>query len=263
MDKTIGFIGCGNMGSAIVKGILNQQLFSKDKIWVSDRQNARAIAEQLGIQYAANTEIAKQDIIVLAVKPNIMAKVLAEIKPLIQPHQIIVTIAVGLTIRFYKDILGDNIKLVRVMPNTPVAVGEGMSTLTCEAPVTEEDQNTVRSIFNAIGQTAVIDEYLMNTASAVAGSSPALVDLFIEAMADGAVRHGLPRQIAYEMVTQAILGSAKLARDTKIHPGVLKDQVCSPAGTTIEAVTTLEKHNFRYAVIDAITECVKKADKMS
>ena len=264
MHKTIGFIGYGNMGCAIVQGILKQKIFSPENVFISDidTQKVSDDAAQFGFQSANNTEAAKQNILILAVKPIMMATVLTEIQPILRPEQIIVTIAVGLPIDFYKDILGSSTKVVRVMPNTPVAVGEGMTAIAVQTPVTHEDSHLICTIFNAIGKTAVVDEKLMNVVSALAGSGPALVDLFIESLADGAVRFGLPRQTAYEMAAQMVLGSAKLALETGNHPGVLKDQVCSPGGTTIEAVSTLEKHGFRYATIDAISECVKKAEKM-
>ncbi len=265
MDKTIGFIGYGNMGHAIVQGVLSQQLFQPENVFISDsnQKKVEQDASKFGFKAVSNIKAATQKIVVIAVKPVMMASVLAEIKSSLQPEQIIISIAVGLTIDFYKNILGNDTKIVRVMPNTPVAVGEGMSSIATQAPVTSEDINIVTSIFNAIGKTAVIDEKLMNTVSALAGSGPALVDLFIESLADGAVRHGLPRQTAYEIAAQMVLGSARLALESGQHPGTLKDQVCSPGGTTIEAVTTLEKHGFRYAVIDAISECVKKAEKIS
>ncbi len=265
MDKTIGFIGYGNMGQDIVQGVLAKQIFLPENVFISDTDQIKTTHDvaKFGFQQANNTDAAKQDIVILAVKPTIMASVLAEIKPVLHPEQIIITIAVGLSIDFYKNILGNDTKIVRVMPNTPVAVGEGMTAITTKQPVTPEDIDLVSTIFAAIGQTVVIEEKLMNTVSALAGSGPALVDLFIESLADGAVRYGLPRQVAYEMAAQMVLGSAKLALESGKHPGTLKDQVCSPGGTTIEAVTTLEKHGFRYAVIDAISECVKKAEKIS
>ncbi len=263
MDKTIGFIGCGNMGTAIISGVLARGLFAADQVVVSDtnKEQVSNITQAFGVCHGSNEDAAQQDILVLAVKPQVMETVLEEIKFIIRPEgQTIVTIAVGLPIGFYKNQLSNAIKLVRVMPNTPVAVGEGMSALCYQGPTTGEDVETVRAIFDAIGKTVVVDESLMSTVSALSGSGPALVDVFIEALADGAVRFGLPRAIAYELAAQTLLGSAKLQLESKQHPGVLKDQVCSPAGTSIEAVATLEKHGFRYAVIDAISACVKKAE---
>ncbi len=264
MNKTIGFIGCGNMGSAIVSGILNKGILASEQVVVSDtnKEQVSKIAQAFGIRHGSNQDAAEQDILVLSVKPHVMEDILEEIKYFIRPDQIIITIAVGLTISFYKKILGNSIKFVRVLPNTPVAIGEGMSALSYQEPTMPEDVDLVQSLFDAIGKTIVIEEPLMNTVSALSGSGPALVDIFIEALADGAVRYGLPRQTAYEIAAQTLLGAAKLALETKQHPAVLKDQVCSPAGTTIEAVATLEKHGFRYAVIDAIGACVKKAETM-
>lgn len=252
------------MGRAIMAGILEQKLFQASQVVVSDtsKEQVAQITQKYGVSYGSNKEAAQQDITILAVKPQMMEEVLEEIKSVTRADQIIVSIAIGHSISFYKGILGSAIKFVRVIPNTPVSVGEGLSALCYQGPTLPEDVEIVRSIFDVIGKTIILDESLINTVSALSGSGPAIVDIFIEALADGVVRFGLPRKVAYEVAAQTLLGSAKLALDSKLHPGELKDQVCSPGGTTIEAVAALEKNGFRYAVIDAIAECVKKAERM-
>ncbi|MFD2617221.1 pyrroline-5-carboxylate reductase [Terrilactibacillus laevilacticus] len=264
MGKTIGFIGSGNMGSAIIRGLIQAGVVNKEDIIVSSGKSGRKekLQQEIGFQLKENNVIVAQesDILFLAVKPHIIPTVLTELKQTMTNETLIVTVAVGLTIQSYKDALGQEAKVIRALPNTPSAVGEGMTSISFESPVTEEDWHAVNKLFSAIGKTEVIDEKLMNAAAAIAGSSPAFVDMFIESLADGGVLNGLPRASAYKLAAQAVLGSAKLVLESGEHPGLLKDQVCSPSGTTIEAVRTLEKHGFRHAVIDAVDACVKKAN---
>ena len=264
--QTIGFIGVGNMGGAIARGLISKNIISPNNLIMSGGSGPRTakLQAEIGGTLLSNIEVAKHaDILFIGVKPVIMPALLAEIKETLaaRPNTLIVTMAVSLTIDWYEEQLSSTIKLIRTMPNTPVAVGAGMTSIIPNGNISPNELISVQAFFNALGKTVVIEERLMDTASALAGSSPALVDIFIEALADGAVAKGLPRAQAYEMAVQTIIGSAKLMQTTQLHPGELKDQVCSPGGTTIEAVKTLEKHNFRYAVIDAIGQCVDKAKK--
>ncbi|EUJ40142.1 pyrroline-5-carboxylate reductase [Brochothrix campestris] len=260
----LGFIGVGNMGGAIIEGLLTQPTMTAANFIMSGGTGPRtkALQQKTGIKLTTNKDVAAMaDILVLGVKPIIMPSVLAEIKTelLKSPQTLIITIAGSLTIASYEEQLSTAIKLVRIMPNTPVSVGEGMMSIVPNQNVSAAELATVEALFAPLGQTVVIEERLMDVTAALAGSAPALIDMFIESLADGAVAKGLPRQLAYDMATQTLIGSAKLMQVSKLHPGELKDQVCSPGGTTIEAVKTLEKHNFRYAVIDAIGRCVDKA----
>ncbi|HPD01708.1 MAG TPA: pyrroline-5-carboxylate reductase, partial [Acetivibrio sp.] len=172
--------------------------------------------------------------------------------------KILVSVAVGIPIKFYQGIVGADKRIVRTMPNTPALVGEGM-TLMCWENVSDDEGKTVREIFECFGKVEYLDEKLMSEVTALTSSSPAYVFMFIEAMADAAVLSGIPRNLAYKLAAQAVLGSAKMVLETGKHPGELKDMVCSPAGTTIEAVSSLEKNRFRYAVIEAMNECTRKA----
>ena len=206
-----------------------------------------------------NKEVAKQsDILVLSVKPQVYPAVIKEIRDEVSSEQIIVTIAAGVSMEAAERQFGKEVKIVRVMPNTPALVGEGMSGLCCNEYVTEEEFDLVHKIFESFGKAEKITENLMDAVVGVSGSGPAYVYMFIEAMADAAVAQGLPRKQAYTFAAQTLLGSAKMVLETGQHPGELKDAVCSPAGTTIEAVNVLEKKGMRSAVIEAVTAAAKK-----
>lgn len=263
----IGFIGCGNMAQAMIGGILKAGLVNPENIIASDPY-AKFLADmksRYGINTAAenNTVAGFSDIIVLAVKPFKYGDVIAEVKDLVKPGAIIVTIAAGISIDFVEKAFGKAIKVVRTMPNTPALVGEGMAAVCCNKEVSQAELETVVKIFESFGKAEVIEERLMDAIPAISGSSPAYVYMFIEALADGGVLQGIPRDKAYKLAAQAVLGAAKMVLETGEHPGSLKDKVCSPGGTTIEAVYTLEKNNFRGTVISAMESCTEKAIKLS
>ena len=264
IEKVVGFIGAGNMGGAIMRGLISKGF--KGPIIVADPQKElrEALArESSHIKATANNmEAAKSDLLVLAVKPQIYPLVIEEIRDAIRADTVIVTIAAGLRINTVAEWFGGAKKIIRTMPNTPALVGEGMTAL-CPGPGVEEaDINAVWELFESVGKVVDMPESLMDAYSALAGSSPAWVYLFLEALADGAVREGMPRLQAYQIAGQAILGSAKMALEAEEHPGVLKDQVCSPGGTTIESVASLEKAGFRSAIIDAVSVCTTKARRL-
>lgn len=267
MDKKIGFIGCGNMAQAMLGGIINSNIISKENIILSDTsyEKLKAVKEKYDVLVTTNNiEAAKfADILILAVKPHIYTYVIKEIKDYIKKDVIIVTIAAGITINFIENLFKFPIKVVRTMPNTPALVREGMTAICSNNMVLNEELNYIINIFESFGKTELIEEKLMDAVTAVSGSSPAYVYMFIEALGDGAVRDGIPREKAYKMAAQAVLGAAKMVLETGIHPGKLKDNVCSPGGTTIEAVYTLEKHNFRGTVIEAMKACTEKSIEMS
>lgn len=267
MSKTIGFIGCGNMGQAMIGGIINSKAFEPKNVMVSDQSDERLkkVEEQLGIITTKDNErIAKEaDIIVLSVKPNIYPIVIEQIKNNLKENVIIVTIAAGQKIDNVQQMFGKEVKIIRTMPNTPALVGEGMSALCRNDIATDEDLLEIKKIFECFGKAEIIKESLIDAFIAVSGSAPAYVFMFIEAMADAAVLEGMPRDKAYKMASQAVLGSAKMVLETGKHPGALKDAVCSPGGTTIEAVTELEEKGFRAAVISAMRKCAEKSMEMS
>lgn len=267
MNKTIGFIGCGNMAQAMLGGIVKADITSPDNIIVSRR--SKDILEVLKNKYninitTDNKKVAEfSDILILAVKPIMYGTVIEEIKNSVKEGVIIVTIAAGISIDFVEKAFGRDMKVIRTMPNTPALVGEGMSALCKNSLINNEELEEVKIIFESFGKAEVIDEKLMDSIPAVSGSSPAYVFMFIEALADGAVLRGMPRDKAYKFAAQSVLGAAKMVLETGEHPGSLKDKVCSPGGTTIEAVYSLEKDNFRGSVISAMESCTKKAIEMS
>ncbi|WP_283591956.1 pyrroline-5-carboxylate reductase [Clostridium butanoliproducens] len=267
MNKIIGFIGSGNMGRAMIGGIIKSKLVEPKKVIISDlnQDKLNSVQEEFGVLTTMDSKevVKKADIIILAVKPNIYDIVMESIKEHITKEKIIVTIAAGKTIENIETILGKSTKIVRTMPNTPALVNEGMSALCANKNVTEEELKEVKSIFDSFGESEIVSEYLIDSVVAVSGSSPAYVFMLIEAMADGAVIGGMPRDKAYKFAAQAVLGSAKMVLETGKHPGELKDMVCSPGGTTIEAVRTLESKGMRTAIIEAIVDCMNKSRDMS
>ncbi|KGM96137.1 pyrroline-5-carboxylate reductase [Clostridium novyi A str. 4552] len=267
MNKKIGFIGCGNMGSAMIKGIVKSKLVDSKNIIASDHfiEKLDTMKEEIGILVTEdNNKVADfADVLFLSVKPNMYKSVIEGIKDTVKKETIIVTIAAGVDIKTTEVNFGRDIKVVRVMPNTPALVGEGMSALCPNANITDEELKEIVKLFECFSKVEVVEEKYINAVTALTGSSPAYVYMFIEALADGAVLEGLPRDKAYKMAAQAVLGSAKMVLETGKHPGALKDDVCSPGGTTIEAVYSLEKSGFRAAVIESIEKCVRKAENMS
>ncbi|TYQ18299.1 UNVERIFIED_CONTAM: pyrroline-5-carboxylate reductase [Acetivibrio alkalicellulosi] len=264
MNIKIGFIGAGNMGCAMIKSIVNSNIISKENIFVYDvdTEKISQLKVETGISTLSSSieVVDNSDIVILCVKPKTVKDVLLSCKSAFDHNKILISVAVGIPIAFYKDIIGDNKKIIRSMPNTPALVGEGMTLISYEDNVISvDDIKIVEKIFNCFGKVEVLDEKLMNEVTAVTASSPAYVFMFIEAMADAAVLSGLPRNLSYKLAAQAVLGSAKMVLETNKHPGELKDQVCSPAGTTIEAVQALEKNGFRYAIIEAMNQCTKRA----
>lgn len=255
----LGFIGTGNMASAIMGGVINNNIFQAEEIIGADlfAPGRERVKEQFGIHVtASNQEVVENaEVIILSVKPQFYADVIGEIKDHVKADQIIITIAPGKTLAWLQEQFGKDVKIVRTMPNTPAMVGEGMTAACPNAQVTEEDLAYVRTILESFSKMEVVPERLMDTVTAVSGSSPAYVYMFIEAMADAAVLGGMPRPQAYKFAAQAVMGSAKMVLDTGKHPGELKDMVCSPAGTTIEAVRVLEEKGFRSAVIEAMKAC--------
>lgn len=266
MSTKLGFIGCGNMGKAMIGGIVKSKLYQSGYIMVSNPSNASLTEvkdKYKVITTNDNAEVAKfADILVLSVKPNKYEHVIEKIKDIVKPKTLVVSIAAGVSIEKISSYFGKEVKVVRAMPNTPALVSEAMSAICKNRNVNDDELNEVVKIFKAFGNTEVIEERLMDAVTGVSGSSPAYVYMFIEALADGAVLQGMPREKAYKMAAQSVLGAAKMVLETGKHPGQLKDEVCSPGGTTIEAVFALENNNFRAAVIDAVCKCTEKSRNM-
>ncbi len=263
----LGFIGCGNMGSAMMGGILKSEKLEAKQIIVSDLDQKKLdkLHSDLGVTITTDsTKVAQESqIIILAVKPNIYGIVLEQIKDKISKNTVVVTIAAGITLEFVENIIGADKKIIRTMPNTPALVGEGMIAVCTNKNIEDKERDNVLDLFSGFGKAEIVPEYLIDSVIGVSGSSPAYVFMFIEAMADAAVLAGMPRDKAYKFAAQAVYGSAKMVLETGKHPAELKDMVCSPSGTTIEAVKMLEKTGFRGSVIESIGACIDKSIKMS
>ena len=263
----LGFVGCGNMAQAMLKGILAKGLYKADEIIVSRRTKEAldALHEELGVQTTTdNKEVAeKADVLVLAIKPYQFADVIPEIAPVCKENALVISIAAGQTIANIEKLFGKTMKIVRTMPNTPALVLAGATGMCFHPSVSKEERETAITIFESFGVVAEVSENMIDTVIGVSGSSPAYVFMFIEAMADAAVADGMPRAMAYELAAQTVYGSAKMVLETGKHPGELKDAVCSPGGTTIEAVAALEHGGFRDTVISAQRACSKKSYDMS
>ncbi len=262
----IGFIGGGNMASAMIGGILASGQAAAGDILVSAKSQATidkvSAAHGVGVTLDNCAVASHADILFLAVKPVVLPDVIAEIKDIDFSDKIIVSIAAGQSLARLKELFGKELKLVRVMPNTPALVGEAMSAISPNVLVSQEELAAVVSLFETFGQAEVVAEKLQDAVVGVSGSSPAYVYMFIEALADGAVAEGMPRAQAYKFAAQAVLGSAKMVLETGQHPGALKDAVCSPGGTTIEAVASLEATGFRASVIEAERLCIEKSRQL-
>lgn len=264
----LGFIGAGNMGSAIMRGLISAQYLTADDMAICDL-NARRL-EELSDEYPGLTctesdvELAEMcDMIVLAVKPHFMAEVIEHIRDELNGKAVI-SIAAGWTVEQLTNALeGSGATCLRVMPNTPAMVGEGMTAICEDTTFSEEDLEFAKGIFDSVGRTVMLPERLFDGVIAISGSSPAYIYMMIEAMADAGVKEGLYRNTAYELAAQAVLGSALMVLQSGTHPAALKDAVCSPGGTTIEAVEELERKGFRAAIMDAMKVCAQKSRDMS
>lgn len=259
----IGFIGLGNMAQAMIGGILKNKLAGPEEIFGSAKTEAteRRMHEKYGITVTGdNRKTAREaDILFLSVKPQFFVEVIDQIKDLDFSGKTVVSIAPGKTLMWLAGQFGKELAFVRAMPNTPALVGEGCTAACFAACVTAEQKDAVMAVLSSFGKGFEVPERLMDVVPGVSGCAPAWVFMMLEAMADGAVAEGMPRKQAYEFAAQAVLGSAKLMLETGSHPGELKDMVCSPAGSTIQAVRVLEEKNFRGAVMDAVIACIEKS----
>ncbi|MDU2829001.1 MAG: pyrroline-5-carboxylate reductase [Anaerococcus sp.] len=253
----IGIIGIGNMGSAIAKGLLG-----KNKLFLSNRGSNLEFFKDKEVSIMENRKVVENsDYVILAVQPNYYKDVIDEIKDLLE-NKVFISIAAGFTLEKLENLLGFDKKIVMTMPNTPASVGEGMSILCPNSNVSEDEFSNVLEIFSSFGKAIKIDENQFDAASIVNGCLPAFVDLFMEGLSDGAVLCGLKRDISYKLIAQTIIGSAKLMEESGDHPGLLKDKVTSPKGTTIEGVKALEENGFRAGLIKAVEASFNKAKNM-
>jgi len=264
MDKKLGFIGCGNMGGAILMGALKKEALNKENVAVVVKsEKSKTKYRELGITvFDTVKELCEWcDIAVLAVKPYMAKDVLSEGKAELK-GKALVSVAAGLTNSMLLDMTDNEVRVLRTMPNTPALIGEGVMIMCEETDVTEEEKAFVEKVYEANGAIYWIPEKLMDSAGTVAGCTPAFVAMFIEALADGGVREGVPREMAYKLAANAVYGSAKMMLETGFSPSVMKDMVCSPGGTTIEGVAALEEGGMRHAVIDCIHRSTEKTKRL-
>lgn len=264
---TFGFIGTGNMGGALARAARRRLEGSQILLTNRTAEKAEALADELDARTPVNNAAlaAAADYIFLGVKPQMMGELLEELAPILAERAgrfVLVTMAAGLTVADICRLAGGTYPVLRIMPNTPCSVGEGMVLYAPGPGVTEAETETFLEAMAGAGRFARIPEGLMDAGSAVAGCGPAFADLFIEALADGGVACGLPRAQALELAAQMLAGSARLALESGKHPGELKDAVCSPGGTTIQGVRKLEEAGFRGAVMNAVIAAFEKSGKL-
>ncbi|MBM7580282.1 pyrroline-5-carboxylate reductase [Jeotgalibacillus terrae] len=262
----IGFIGCGKMAQAMIGGMIRSKTVNPSLIIASatTKETRVKVSDQFGIEVTGdNSKVAAEaDLLFLGIAPGLHRQILQEVKAHLTEETVVVTIAAGLTTADISAFAEKKLKVVRSMPNTPSLAGEGMSAISTNGEVTDEELHTVLKLFRSFGKAEVISEDLMDSIPAISGSSPAYVYMMIEAMADGGVRQGLPRDQAYRLAAQAVLGAAKMVLETGKHPGELKDQVTSPGGATIAATEALEKHRFRGSILEAMESCTARVKEL-
>lgn len=260
--KKIGFIGAGNMGLPLLIGAT--KLLGEEQLtfFCADEFSNKRAHESTGVEQAESLEklVETCECVLLAVKPQSFGEVLPVIKENTFDGQVVISLAPGVTVDYLSESTGGKTKIVRTMPNTPAMVFEGMTAVCFGSNnFTDEEKQLVKNLFETVGKMVELPERLMDAAIVANGSSPAFVYIFMEALADGAVKFGIPRATAYEMVAQTVIGSAKMLLETGEHPGKLKDNVCSPGGTTIAGVAALEEAGFRNAIMKAADACYQKA----
>lgn len=266
MTTPIGFLGAGQMATALAQGWITAGLLDRSASVASDPYPAawtRFVAETgLRVVDTNPAVLAACRLIVLAVKPQVMPTVLAELRPHVTPDHLFVSIAAGVTLDQLADHLGRDSRIVRVMPNTPALVGASAAGFAAGAAATSQDVELVGRLFGSVGTAFPLPEKLLDAVTGLSGSGPAFVYVFIEALADGGVRAGLPREVALKLAAQTVLGSAKMVLETGTHPAALKDAVASPGGTTIAGLHALERAGFRAAAMDAVVAATLRADEL-
>jgi len=264
-SQTIGFIGAGNMAEALIRGLVNGKHIAADRVAASAPRKERL--DELKAQYGITTTsdnkvVAKNQIVVLSVKPQIMDKLLREVGEHIRPGTLVISIAAGVDTETIEAAVPDGVRVVRAMPNTPALVGAGATAVSAGRHASEEDLAHAKALFDAVGITVVLDESHLDAVTGLSGSGPAYIFLILEALADAGVKVGLSRRNAQRLAAQTVMGSAKLLLDTDEHPGRLKDMVTSPGGTAIAGLHTLEEGGLRTTLINAVETATKRAREL-
>jgi len=265
--KKIGFLGAGNMGEAMIKGLLKAGLVSPHAIFATDvrPERLRAVEKLYGIQaLEGNAELVRRaDVVILAVKPQVIADLLKEVAPALTPKNLLISIAAGVSTTALRSHLpGGEVRLIRVMPNTGALVLEGATAIARASGLQPGDLETAEEIFAALGKVVVLEERLMDAVTGLSGSGPAYIAVVVEALADGGVKMGLDRSTALSLAAQTVLGAARLLLETGVHPGQLKDMVSSPGGTTIAGIAALEEGGIRRALINAVEQATLRSREL-
>ncbi|MBC7195942.1 MAG: pyrroline-5-carboxylate reductase [Deferribacterales bacterium] len=263
-NKRIGFIGAGNMATALIKGILKANLVPSDFVSASDVdiEKLDSLKSEYGINVVFKDNeklVTESDIIVLAIKPQIFEKILKEIAPKLDKSKLIISIAAGISTEYIENVVEKDLKIVRAMPNTPALILEGATAIAPGAHVAEDDLRIAYKIFDAVGKVAVVDESQMDAVTGLSGSGPAYIFMIIEALSDAGVKMGLSRSVAMKLAAQTVMGAAKLQIETDMHPGRLKDMVTSPGGTAIAGIHTLEQGGLRTTLINAVESATMRS----
>jgi pyrroline-5-carboxylate reductase len=262
-SPSLTFLGAGNMAVAMLRGLVSQGLVPKEHITATDVRGEalRALESSLGIRTAIDNReaCAQADVIVVAVKPQVLPKVLDEVADVVDEHKLVISIAAGITLGRMAQLLPGRPRLVRAMPNTPAMVGAGATAIAAGPGASHADMELARGLFSAVGSVVEVEERLLDAVTGLSGSGPAYAFIAIEAMSDAGVRAGLPREVATRLAAQTLLGAAKMVLETGEHPGRLKDMVTSPAGTTIAGVAALEQNGFRHALHEAVAAATARS----
>lgn len=265
-DKKIGFIGAGTMAKAIIKGLLNSGIIPKNNVSASEisQEIAKKASDETGVKVITNNaELVKSsDVIILCVKPHLIKTVLSELTDCFDKNKLIVSIAAGVSSGAIENHINSDIPVIRVMPNTPVLIKEGMSAVCKGKYASAQDINLVLELFKATGRCIEVEEKLINAVTGISGSGPAFIYLIIDALADGGVKMGLKKETALELAAQTAIGAAKMVLDTGKHPAVLKDEVATPGGCTIAGLSVMENEHVRSSLIKTVQETAKKASDM-
>ncbi len=257
----VGFIGFGNMAQAMAEGMIRGGALEPDRIYAcaGNQDKLRDNAGRYGIHGCETVRetVEKSDVVIVAVKPYLVEEVLSPVRDILK-GKVLISVAVNLTFEKYEEFLLPGTHHLSTLPNTPVAVGEGI--ILCEErhSLTEEEFGTVRELFSSMGMVEVVDKEHLGIAGTISGCGPAFAAMFIEALSDGAVLHGLSRELSYKLASQMVAGTGKMQLATGRHPGVMKDGVCSPGGTTIAGVCAMERKGFRWAVIEGVDAVMKR-----
>ena len=263
MKYTVGFIGAGNMGGALLRAAVKAKGENEISFFDPDASKVESTANETKASYLPSEEVCKESkFVFFGVKPNVIGKIAKSLSPYLSTENVVVSMAAGTSVSEIASFVGEDKKIIRIMPNTPAAAGAGMILYCMNENVTEDDEKEFLSVMSEAGAIDKLDEKLIDAAAALSGCGPAFVYMFIEALADGAVACGLPRAKAMTYAKQTVLGAATLAITTDKHPGELKDAVCSPGGTTIEGVLALEDGAFRGTAASAVIAAYEKTNKL-